>query len=62
MSSSTPVNGQPGACIGRLRRRSPCPLCGRTPMSDEETPTLDDERLGKLVVEGLKAASGRVFP
>jgi hypothetical protein len=30
-------------------------------MSDEEIPTLDDERLEKLVLEGLKATSGRVL-
>ena len=30
-------------------------------MSDEDTPTLDDERFEKLVVEGLKATSGRVL-
>ena len=30
-------------------------------MSDEETPKLDDQRLENLVVEGLKATSGRVL-
>ena len=30
-------------------------------MSDEETPTLDDEKLEELVVEGLKATTGRVL-
>ena len=30
-------------------------------MSSEEIPTLDDDKLEALVVEGLKATSGRVL-